>query len=225
MEKNLMASQTYQLPQNVYNYLLAVSVRESPVLAELREATAKLPMSVMQISPEQGQFMALLVQLIGAKKTIELGVFTGYSALVVAAALPEDGKVVACDISKEWTDIAQKFWEKAGVKHKIDLRLAPAAETLENLIAKGEAGTFDFAFIDAEKTGYDNYYEKCLQLLRRGGLIAIDNVLQHGRVADAKANDNNTKAIRALNEKIHDDKRVSISMVQIGDGLTLVYKR
>lgn len=220
-----MANRTKELMDNVYDYLLAVSLREPKVFAELRQETAKLPNSNMQISPEQGQFMALLVELIGAKKTLEIGVFTGYSALAVAAALPEDGKVVACDVNKEWTDMAQKYWQKAGVRHKIDLHIAPANETLDQLLAKGEEGSYDFAFIDADKTGYDAYYERCLKLLRRGGLIAIDNVLQDGRVADPAANDNNTQAIRALNEKLHGDARVSISLVPISDGLTLVRKR
>lgn len=220
-----MTTRTISITDQVYDYLLAVSVREPEVLQELRQETAKLPKAMMQISSEQGQFMALLVELIGARKTIEVGVFTGYSALVVALALPADGKVVACDVSKEWTDIAAKFWQKAGVANKIDLHIAPASETLAKLIANGETNTFDFAFIDADKKGYDEYYEKCLQLIRPGGLIALDNMLQGGRVADLNNQDDITKAIRAMNEKIHQDKRVSISLVPIGDGLTLVRKK
>jgi predicted O-methyltransferase YrrM len=178
----------------------------------------------MQISPEQGQFMSLLVQLIGAKKALEIGVFTGYSSLVVALALPPEGKMVACDVSEEYTSIARRYWEQAGVADKIDLRIAPAIATLDKLIAAGETDTFDFAFIDADKSSYDDYYERALKLIRPGGLIAIDNVLWSGLVADSKIQDNRTKKIRALNEKIHQDERVTISMVPIADGLTLARK-
>ncbi len=178
----------------------------------------------MQISPEQGQFMALLVQLIGAKKTLEIGVFTGYSALVVAQALPEDGQVIACDVSEEYTAIALSYWQKANVARKIDLRISPALDTLDGLIAAGESGTFDFAFIDADKSNYDNYYERALQLIRPGGLIAVDNTLWYGRVADPDVQDNRTQRIRALNEKVQGDKRVNMSLVPIGDGLLLAVK-
>jgi caffeoyl-CoA O-methyltransferase len=219
-----MASRTINLNERVYDYLVAHSVREQPVLKALRAETAKLPQSLMQISPEQGQFMALLVQLIGARRTIEVGTFTGYSALVVAQALPANGKVIACDVSEAFTAVARRYWAKAKVAKKIDLRLAPAKQTLDKLLAAGEAGRFDFAFIDADKGNYGAYYERCLKLLRRGGLIAIDNVLWGGEVANPKANDKDTRAIRALNRKLKADKRVSISMVPIGDGLTLARK-
>jgi len=179
----------------------------------------------MQISPEQGQFMALLVQLIGAKKTLEIGVFTGYSTLSVALALPEDGRIVACDVNEKDCAIALSSWQKANVAHKIDLRIAPALDTLESLITNGESNTFDFAFIDADKGNYDNYYEKCLQLVRSGGLIAIDNMLWYGRVADSGAQDKRTKRIRALNEKVRDDERVATSLLPVGDGLLLALKK
>jgi len=219
-----MASRTINLNERVYDYLVAQSVRDQPVLKALRAETAKLPMSMMQISPEQGQFMALLVQLIGARRTIEVGTFTGYSALVVAQALPANGKVIACDVSETFTAVARRYWARAGMARKIDLRLAPAKQTLDKLLAAGEAGRFDFAFIDADKGNYGAYYERCLKLLRRGGLIAIDNVLWGGEVANPKTNDVDTRAIRALNKKLKGDKRVSISMVPIGDGLTLARK-
>ncbi len=220
-----MANKTLGLESNLYEYLQQVSVREAEVLKQLREETKKQPMAIMQIAPEQGQFMALLVQLMGAKKTLDIGVFTGYSALVVALALPSDGQVIACDINEETTKIAQKFWEKAGVDHKIDLRLAPALETLDQLIAEGENNTFDFAFIDADKSNYDNYYEKVLWLLKPGGLIAIDNVLWGGKVADFDVKDNRTKKIRNFNEKLHQDPRIVLSLVPIADGLTLALKK
>ena len=220
-----MSKQTLGLENNIYQYLLSVSIRESEVLTRLREETASHPRNIMQISPEQGQFMALLVQLMGAKKALEIGVFTGYSSLVVAASLPPEGKMVACDVSEEYTSIARHYWQQAGVANKIDLRIAPAIETLDKLIAAGEVNTFDFAFIDADKSNYDNYYERALQLVRPGGLIAIDNVLWSGQVADSEIQDNRTNKIRALNEKIHQDERVTISLVPIGDGLTLARKR
>ena len=219
-----MTNKSLGLSDRLYDYLVAVSVREPDVLTQLRQETASHPMSQMQIAPEQGQFMALLIQLLGAKKTLEIGVFTGYSALVVALALPEDGRVVACDVSEEYTAIARRYWAQAGVAHKIDLRIAPALETLDQLLAAGEANTFDFAFIDADKSGYDAYYERSLALVRSGGLIAIDNVLWSGRVADPAVTDNRTEKIRALNQKLHGDDRVSLSLVPIGDGLTLARK-
>ena len=219
-----MPKQTLGLEQNLYDYLLSVSLREPTILSKLRQETAQLPMSQMQISPEQGQFMALLVKLIGAKKTLEVGVFTGYSSLVVALALPEDGKIVACDVSEEFTSIARRYWQEAGVADKIDLHIAPALETLGNLLTAGEAGTFDFAFIDADKGNYDNYYEQCLKLIRPGGLIAIDNVLWSGRVADTEIQDNQTNKIRDLNRKLHEDSRITLSLVPIADGLTLAIK-
>jgi caffeoyl-CoA O-methyltransferase len=209
----------------VHRYLLEHSLREPAVCAELREATASHPHAGMQISPEQGQLMALLVQAIGAKRAIEIGTFTGYSALWVAMALPADGRLVCCDVNEEWTAIGQRFWAKAGVAPKIDLRIAPALETLDRLLAAGGAGAYDFAFIDADKTGYDAYYERCLQCLRRGGLIAIDNVLWGGSVADPKRRSADTLALRALNRKIHRDERVAMSMLPVGDGVTLALKR
>jgi predicted O-methyltransferase YrrM len=219
-----MAKQTIGLDLPLYNYLLSVSLREPEILAQLRQETAQLPMAMMQISPEQGQFMALLVQLMGAKKTLEVGVFTGYSSLVVALALPPDGGVVACDLDPECTAIARRYWQQAGVAQKIDLHIAPALETLDRLLAEGQAGTFDFAFIDADKGNYENYYERSLQLIRPGGLIAIDNVLWSGRVADPEDRDKRTEAIRSFNEKLFRDERVSISLVPIADGLTLARK-
>ena len=220
-----MSNQSIGLDQRLYDYLLSATLRETDLLAQLRSETAAHAQARMQISPEQGQFMALLVQLIGAKKTLEIGVFTGYSALVVAQALPEDGRIVACDVSEEYTSIALSYWQKANVAHKIDLRIAPALGTLDELIAAEESGTFDFAFIDADKSNYDNYYERALQLIRPGGLIAIDNTLWYGRVADPNAQDNRTKKIRDLNEKVRDDDRVTTSLVPIGDGLLLAIKR
>ncbi len=220
-----MANQTLGLETQLYNYLLAVSLREVEVLAQLRQATAaSQPMAQMQIAPEQGQFMALLVQLIGAKKTLDIGVFTGYSALVVALALPQNGKVVACEMNRDYAQFARDWWLQAGVIHKIDLHLASAQYTLARLIARGEVNTFDFAFIDADKSNYDTYYEQALQLVRPGGLIAIDNVLWSGRVADASIQDNRTNKIRAFNQKLHQDERINLSLVPIADGLTLARK-
>ena len=209
----------------LYDYLLSVSLREPEILLKLREETARHPMSQMQIAPEQGQFMALLVQLMGATKALEVGVFTGYSALSVALAMPEHGQIVACDVSEEFTAIARRYWEMAGVTDKIDLRIAPAVETLDQLLAEGQAETFDFAFIDADKSNYGLYYERALQLVRPGGLILIDNVLWSGRVADGQVQDTRTEAIRAFNRKLHEDQRVTLSMVAIADGLTLTLKR
>ncbi len=221
-----MSTQILSLTENLYGYLLSVGVRDSELLQQLREENAQHPRAVMQIAPEQGQFMGLLVQLLGVKKALEVGVFTGYSSLVVAMALPEDGQLIACDISDEYTAMARKYWEKAGVAHKVDLRIAPALDTLDQLIAAGHSNSFDFAFIDADKSNYDNYYERVLQLVRVGGLIAIDNVLWSGRVAEpTEQQSNQTKRIHALNEKIHGDDRVSMSLVPIADGLMLAMKR
>ena len=220
-----MTRRTNHLPDDLYRYLLDVSVREADVLRRLREETATLPNANMQIGPEQGQFMGLLVELIGAKYALEVGTFTGYSALAVAMALPFDGRVIACDLSEEWTSIGRPFWEEAGQAHKIELRLGPAIDSLDGLLAQGRAGGFDFAFIDADKGGYAAYFERCLQLVRRGGLIAIDNTLWEGKVVDAEVTDEDTEAIRRFNEKLKDDERVSLSLVPIGDGLTLARKR
>jgi len=220
-----MSDTTLNLTDSVYHYLQINSLRESEILNQLRLQTHKMSMAQMQISPEQGQFMQLLIELLNAKKTLDIGVFTGYSALAVALALPDNGKVIGCDINGEWTKIARQFWDKASVAHKIDLRLAPAIETLQILIDSGEAGTFDFAFIDADKVNYPTYYEQCLKLLRQGGLIAIDNVLWSGKVADPSIQDKDTVVIRELNAKLHQDERVTLSMLPIGDGLTLARKR
>ena len=206
---------------NLREYLWEKGMEEHPALTELRLETAKLPQSMMQICPEQGALMANLIRLMSAKKTIEIGTFTGYSTLAVALALPEEGEIIACDISEEWTALGKKKWEQAGVAHKINLRLAPAVDTLDALLADGQEGSFDFAFIDADKTNYPAYYEKCLKLVRKGGVIAIDNVLWGGSVINSERNDEDTKAIRKLNEFIANDNRVSVSMVPIGDGLTL----
>jgi predicted O-methyltransferase YrrM len=219
-----MSNRSLNLDDTLYGYLLGHSLREHPAQTALREATRTHPRAGMQISPEQGQFMALLVKLIGARRTLEIGVFTGYSALSVALALPDDGRILACDISDEFTRIGRPYWERAGVAHKIDLRLAPALETLDAQLAAGEAGQYDFAFIDADKTGYAAYYERCLRLLRPGGLIAIDNVLWSGAVA-RRARDDDTRALQALNDQLHRDERVDLAMLPIGDGLTLARKR
>ena len=221
-----MSRRTLALDDSLYDYLLAHTLREHPVQTALREETGKHPYAMMQISPEQGQFMALLVRLIGARRAIEVGVFTGYSALSVALALPANGMLLACDISDEFTRIGKPYWQQAGIAHKIDLQLAPAADTLNARLQAGEVGTYDFAFIDADKCGYDVYVECCLKLLRPGGLIAIDNVLWSGKVAQtAAADDADTRALQALNDKLIKDERVDLSMLPIGDGLTLARKR
>ncbi|HSR55343.1 MAG TPA: class I SAM-dependent methyltransferase [Alphaproteobacteria bacterium] len=219
-----MSTRTLTLDDDLYRYLIDVSVRETPIQRRLREETAKLEMARMQIAPEQGQFMALLVMLMGARKTLEVGVFTGYSTLCVAAALPDEGQVIACDVSDEWTSVARRYWKEAGLDGKIDLRLAPAAETLDSLIEKGEKGQFDFAFIDADKENYARYYEQCLQLVRPGGLIAVDNTLWSGSVIDSDDQSNETNSIRELNEALRKDSRIRLSLVPIGDGLTLALK-
>lgn len=209
----------------LYRYLLETSAREPEVLRRLREETAQMEEGGMQISPEQGQFLALLLRLIGARRVLEVGTFTGYSALWMALALPENGRLIACDVSAEYTSVGRRFWQEAGVAHKIDLRFAPASETLTALIADGQAEQFDFAFIDADKSGYNGYYEQCLELVRPGGLIAIDNVLWGGAVANDAAQDADTQALRALNAKLHADERIDLSLLPIGDGLTLARKR
>ena len=220
-----MSNRTLVLNDTLYDYLLSVSLREADVLRRLREETAKMPQGKMQISPEQGQFMALLAELISARRYLEIGTFTGYSALAMALALPQDGQVIACDISEEFTARARAYWEEAGVADKIDLRIAPALETLDALIAGGESGSFDFAFIDADKTNYQNYFQRALDLIRPGGLIAVDNVLWSGAVVDPARDDDDTEAIRAFNAWLSDDPRISLSLVPIGDGLTLARKR
>jgi len=213
------------IDEPLWDYIRSVTLREPSVLQRLREETRNLPQGTMQISAEQGQFMALLIQLLGARKTLEIGVFTGYSSLAVALALPEDGRVIACDVNEEYTAIARRYWREAGVERKIDLRLRPALETLDDLIATGQGGRFDFVFIDADKTNYANYFERALVLVRAGGLIAVDNVLWSGSVIDPAVQDADTRAIRAFNEKLHGDERVWLSMLPVRDGLTLACKK
>ncbi len=219
-----MTNKTLSMNDALYEYLLSVSLRETEVMRRLRAETATDAMARMQSAPEQGQFMALLVQLIGARRCLEVGVYTGYSALWVAQALPPDGRIVACDTSEEWTSIARRYWAEAGVAGRIDLRLAPALATLQGLIDAGQAGSFDFAFIDADKENYANYYEAVLQLLRPGGLMAIDNTLWSGDVADPDKQDADTRAIRELNRQVHADERVAMSLLPVADGLTLALK-
>ncbi len=220
-----MSNRTLQVTAEIYDYLLDVSLREPALLKRLREETAEHPSRGMQISPEQGQFMALLVRLMGARRCLEIGVFTGYSSLSVALAIPDDGRIVACDVNEDYTAIARRFWEEAGVAHKIDLRLGPATDTLDDLLAMGQAGGFDFAFIDADKSSYVGYFERCLQLLRPGGLVAIDNTLWAGRLVDEREQDEDCRALREFNRALHGDERVDLSLVPIGDGLSLARKR
>jgi predicted O-methyltransferase YrrM len=220
-----MSNRTLTVTRELYEYITRIGVRESPAAAALRVETAKLPMAGMQISPEQAGFMQLLVKLLDVRRALEVGTFTGYSALAVAQAMADDGRLIACDVSQEWTSIGQRHWAAAGVAHKIDLRLAPALETLDSLIAQGRSASFDFAFIDADKSNYDSYYERALVLVRPGGLIGVDNTLWGGAVADAGRTDDDTRAIRALNQKIHTDERVDTVLLPIGDGLTLARKR
>lgn len=215
-----MAGRAPFLPEKISRYIAQHAVREPRVLRELRAATAKLPMAGMQIGADQGQFMAILVRMMGAKRCLEIGTFTGYSALAVALALPKDGRIVCCDVSEEWTAIGRPFWKKAGVEKKIDLRIAPGLETLKKL-----KGPFDFAFIDADKENYLAYYERCLKLLRRGGVIAVDNVLWSGEVANDGARDATTVALRQFNDALHEDRRVDIALLSIGDGVTLALKK
>jgi predicted O-methyltransferase YrrM len=210
---------------DLWEYMRCVTLREPALLHRLREETARYPNSSFQISAEQGQFMGLLMHLIGARRTIEIGVYTGYSALSVALALPDAGRIIACDINEDWTSVARRYWREAGVEGKIDLRLGPALATLDGLIASGQANQFDFVFIDADKTNYANYYERALVLLRPGGLIGVDNVLWYGRVIDASFDDPDTRAIRVFNEQLRNDDRVWLSMLPVRDGLTLACKK
>jgi predicted O-methyltransferase YrrM len=220
-----LSARSIHLTDKLYQYLLAVSLRDDGLLRRLRRETERMPMGGMQIAREQGQFMALLVELMGAKKALEVGTFTGYSSLCVARALPADGRLVCCDVSEAFTKVARKYWREAGVAGKVTLELGPALGTLDRLIAGGSAGSFDFAFIDADKPNYRNYYERCLELVRPGGLIAVDNVLWGGSVADARKKDADTKAIRAFNRRLKGDPRILLSMLPLGDGLSLALKR
>ncbi len=220
-----MSNRTLSLTDTLYDYLLNHSLRETEVQARLREATRDMPEANMQIAPEQGQFMALLVELLGAKRLLEIGTFTGYSTLSMAQALPAEGRIVTCDMSREWTGIGASYWKEAGVLERIDLRIGPALETLDTLLEGGEADCFDLVFVDADKENYLNYYERCLRLVRPGGLVLFDNVLWDGDVADPDKQDADTQAIRALNQTLHHDQRVSLSMVPIGDGLSMVRRR
>jgi predicted O-methyltransferase YrrM len=216
---------SFLVPETLATYIDNTWLREADVLRELREETSHLENANMQISADQGQFMAFLIRTTGAKNCLEVGVFTGYSSLAVALALPDDGKIIACDVSEEFTSVARRYWKKAGVEGRIDLRLAPAVETLDALLADGKAGQFDFAFIDADKPSYLAYYERVVSLLRPGGLLAIDNVLWSGKVADLAVNDPDTATIRQVNDHLHHDERVDICLVPIGDGVTLARKR
>jgi len=220
-----MGKHTLNITDSLYDYLLSVSLQETPVQQALRTETDKMEEAMMQISPDQGQFMALLIKLVNAEKIIEVGTFTGYSALTMALALPDHGTIIACDISEEWTSMGQRYWQQAGVADKIDLRLAPAVDTLKSLIADDQSEQYDFAFIDADKQNYLHYYEYCLQLMRPGGLIAIDNVLWGGSVVDQSDEKPDTIAIREFNRFVSNDDRVDISLVPIGDGLTLAHKK
>ena len=220
-----MSTRTIQLTDALHAYLLEYSLREAPLLRRLREETAALPRANMQIAPEQGQFMQLLLRLMGARRCLEIGTFTGYSSLAMALSLPEDGEVVTCDLSEDWTAMARRFWEAAGVARRIRLELGPAEDTLNRLVSEGESGLFDFAFIDADKVSYATYYDLCLRLLRPGGLIAVDNTLWGGSVADPSATDSDTLAIREFNRLLRDDPRIDLSLVPIGDGLTLARKK
>ena len=213
------------LTEKLQDYVLDMSLREPALLRRLRQETARLPMAGMQIAPDQGQFMALLARLVGARRCLEIGTFTGYSALAVALALPPDGRVIACDVNPETTAIARRYWAEAGVAERIELRLAPALETLDALLAAGEADRFDFVFVDADKENYDGYYERALRLLRAGGLVILDNVLWGGWVADRRHTDPETEALRALNAKLHRDERIDVSLLPLADGITLARKR
>ena len=220
-----MTNKTIGLSDELAAYVVEVGTREPDVLARLRAETAALPEHRMQVAPEQGAFLAMLVELTGARRCLEVGTFTGYSSLAVARAMPEDGRLVCCDVSEEWTSIAQRYWQEAGVAGKIDLRIAPAAETLDGLLASGAESTYDFAFVDADKSGYDGYYERLLRLVRPGGLIAFDNTLWGGRVLDRDPEDQDTRALQALNRKLADDERISLCLLPVADGVTLARRR
>ncbi len=219
-----MSNRTLAIDDRIYDYLCEVAIDESELLFQLRQETAKLEYAVMQISPEQGQFMSLLVKLIGAKRAIEVGTFTGYSSICVASAMPDDGELICCDISPQWTDIAEKYWARAKLENKINLFTQPAEQTLQTLIDDGQQSSFDFIFIDADKQNYIQYYEMALTLLRKGGLIAVDNTLWSGAVADPENDEPGTRAIRRFNQMVKEDTRVSKSLLPVGDGLTLILK-
>lgn len=220
-----MSTRTYQIGEELHRHLMETTVRDMEVMQRLRTRTAEMAEGGMQISPEQGQFMQFLIKAIRAKRCLEIGTFTGYSALVVALALPEDGRLIACDVSDEFTSVGRPFWQEAGVAHKIDLRIGPGLDSLQALLDEGHAASFDFAFIDADKPNYPHYYELCLELVRPGGVIGIDNTLWGGRIADLSHQDESTHMIRTLNERIRNDDRVDMSLVPIGDGLMLACKR
>jgi len=220
-----MSLKTLNLTDELYRYLLDVSLREPDVLRRLREETLKLPEADCQISPEQGQMMALLVRLVGAKRVLEIGTFTGYSSTAMALALPADGRVVCCDHSEKWTSVAKRYWEEAGVTDRVELHIGPAMETLDRMLGEGKQDSFDFAFIDADKENDGSYFERCMKLVRPGGLITIDNVLWSGRVIDESADDPDTEAIREFNLSLAKDERIDLSLVPIADGLTLARRR
>lgn len=220
-----MATKITTMDERLYEYLLSVSLKEPDVLTRLREETARDPMAILQIPPDQGQLMALLVKLMGAKRILEIGTYMGFSALSMALALPENGYLLTCDINQDWTDVARRYWEKAGVADRIELRIAPALETMNALLAEGQEQSFDLIFIDADKPNYCAYYEAGLRLLRRGGLVILDNVLWKGRVADEREQDPDTVALRAINTLIYQDQRVDASIIPIGDGMTIARKR
>ncbi len=221
----VMTNKTLGISDELHAYVLDVGVREPEVLARLREETASLPEHNMQIAPEQGALLSILVELLGARRCLEVGTFTGYSSTAVALALPDDGRLTCCDVSREWTDVARRYWAEAGVADKVDLRIAPAVETLDGLLAEGEEDSYDFAFVDADKTGYDAYYERLLRLVRPGGLIAFDNMLWGGRVVDRERDDADTEAIRALNRRLADDDRITLALLPLADGVTLARRR
>jgi caffeoyl-CoA O-methyltransferase len=220
-----MTSKSIGLPDAVHAYVLRWGLREPAILARLREETAAHPCSSMQIAPEQGAVLALLVELLGARRCLEIGTFTGYSSLAVALALPDDGRLVCCDVSDDYTSVARRYWAEAGVADRVDLRLGPAIESLDRLLADGAGGTFDLAFIDADKPSYPAYWERCLELVRPGGVIAIDNVLWGGRVADPSADDDSTRTLRRVNEMVAADQRVRHVLLAIADGMTIARKR
>ena len=220
-----MANRTINMDEKLYSYLLDMGLREPEVLARLREATEAEELSVMRSAPEQGQFMAMLIRLTGARRVIEVGTYTGYATLWMALALPEDGQIITCDISERWSFVARRFWEQAGVQDKVSLYLRPALQTLDELLECDEAASFDFAFIDADKENYELYYERCLQLIRAGGVIVIDNVLWGGSVIDDAKHDSATEAIRAFNRKLKEDQRIELVMLPVADGMTLALKQ